>query len=1173
MTASSGIALGPFALLAPIGVGGMGEVWAGVHAVAGDPVAIKVLTENYARDPIFVRSFRNEVRATAALDHPSIVAVLDFGEVSAAAEEASAGRLQAGSPYLVMERVDGGSLQDVLGVHPWDDLRRDLLVVLDALAHAHARGVIHRDLKPANVLRHRDGALRLTDFGIAHAIERLPGGQEIAEEITTGTPRYMAPEQFEAQWRDYGPWTDLYALGCTAYALTSGAPPFSGTIADLREKHVHGEVPPLKPRLPVAAGFEAWVHRLLEKDPRRRYARAADAAWGLFRLGEARESRPPLPPGAAPERETVAMTLTFVDPDPTTQDRRPSVPPPRNLSGPDRRDPAPRPITLPPLPVKWQRPHDRAARRAYVAGVGLGLFGLRAIPLVDRDRERSVLWKLLHDVRASHATQMVVLHGAAGQGKSRLAEWLVERSHELGAAHVLRATHAPIPGPLDGIAPMIARHLRAVGLPHRDALARIAAILRAQGCADPDEHAALAELVSPADGEDAAGPDASARVRFGSSAERYEVVRRHLGRLASDRGVVIWLDDVQWGLDALDFCRYLLDAQERTPTPALVVLTARDEMLAEQAEAAGTIAGLFTRPSVMSLEVGPLPAEHRRELVRGLLGLAGDLAARVEERTAGNALFAVQLVGDWVQRGLLEPSDEGFRLRTGATVDLPEDVHGFWAGRVARVLAGRVPEDRAALEIAAVLGQEVDSVEWTEACAEAGVRASLDLVEDLIARRLARPAVEGPLAGWSFVHAMLRESLERAAIAADRAAPAHLACARMLGSRSGRGGIAERIGRHLLAANDVEAALGPLLAGARERLLAGDYRIAEMLLRDREQAMIAVGFADREAAWGDGWVVAAKVAHQQGRLEDAERTLARVEDAGWRYGWARARVEARIERALVSRLRGDLAAAVRDAELAQQGARAEGDGLLVARALLAFADASRSQGSLDTAEDGYSRAEPLFAVAGDEDGRGWCHLGLALVERQRGVMDAAERHGALAREAFAACGSRRGMGLCANVLGEPARYRGDLDAAEARYREALQRFEAIGALEKVVAEVNLGLIALARRRFADARGHLERAAAECRRRDNKLYLAATMVFLLPCAAASGSWAEWDRLIADARVAIDESGLADVDLPDAARLAASIASEAGETARAADAEALAASQLRALGRDQKPQAPA
>src|SRR5688500_13818028 len=153
MSDAGSIALGPFTLLAPLGAGGMGEVWAAVHGPSDAPVAVKVLTAAFAREPVFVRAFRNEVRATAALDHPSIVAVLDHGEVSEAADAASDGRLQAGSPYLVMERVDGGSLADVLGNHPWDDLRRDLLVVLDALAHAHARGVVHRDMKPANVLR------------------------------------------------------------------------------------------------------------------------------------------------------------------------------------------------------------------------------------------------------------------------------------------------------------------------------------------------------------------------------------------------------------------------------------------------------------------------------------------------------------------------------------------------------------------------------------------------------------------------------------------------------------------------------------------------------------------------------------------------------------------------------------------------------------------------------------------------------------------------------------------------------------------------------------------------------------------------------------------------------------------------------------------------------------
>jgi hypothetical protein len=239
------------------------------------------------------------------------------------------------------------------------------------------------------------------------------------------------------------------------------------------------------------------------------------------------------------------------------------------------------------------------------------------------------------------------------------------------------------------------------------------------------------------------------------------------------------------------------------------LLTARDEMLAEQSDAAATLTDLSTRAAVASLEVGPLPPEHRQELVRGLLGLEGELAARVEERTAGNALFAVQLVGDWVQRGLLEPTNEGFRLRSGATVGLPEDVETFWTGRVAR-LAGRARKIGRA-GIAAVLGRSRRGG-WTAACAEANVIASQDLVDDLIARRLARAAVEGSLAG-SFVHAMLRESLMRGAMTRQSRPGRPRRVARMLAVRTGSR-IAERAGGTCSPPRTSRRRSG-LLAGAR----------------------------------------------------------------------------------------------------------------------------------------------------------------------------------------------------------------------------------------------------------------------------------------------------------------------------------------------------------------------
>src|SRR6185295_5129294 len=152
------IPVGPFRLDRCIGRGGMAEVWSGVHAAQGVPVAVKVMTGERAREPSFRAAFRNEVQAVASLDHPGIVIVFDHGEVTPEAEEVSRGLLTAGSPTLAMELADGGTLgsrfTDGIG---WAELRQVLLDLLDALAHAHARGVVHRDLKPNNILVFRNG--------------------------------------------------------------------------------------------------------------------------------------------------------------------------------------------------------------------------------------------------------------------------------------------------------------------------------------------------------------------------------------------------------------------------------------------------------------------------------------------------------------------------------------------------------------------------------------------------------------------------------------------------------------------------------------------------------------------------------------------------------------------------------------------------------------------------------------------------------------------------------------------------------------------------------------------------------------------------------------------------------------------------------------------------------
>src|SRR5262245_17883180 len=130
----------------------MAEVWRGVHRERGVPVAVKVLTGERARSERFHGFFRNEVRSVAGLDHPNIVHVLDHGEIGGDVARAAGGRLVAGSPYLVMEWASSGSLARRPPVTTWRELWTIAQALLEALAHAHARGVIHRDTKPGHVL-------------------------------------------------------------------------------------------------------------------------------------------------------------------------------------------------------------------------------------------------------------------------------------------------------------------------------------------------------------------------------------------------------------------------------------------------------------------------------------------------------------------------------------------------------------------------------------------------------------------------------------------------------------------------------------------------------------------------------------------------------------------------------------------------------------------------------------------------------------------------------------------------------------------------------------------------------------------------------------------------------------------------------------------------------------
>lgn len=1148
------VPLGPFELVRVIGAGGMGTVWEARHVAEGVAVAVKVVRTADAR---YARAFRREVRAVAALEHPGIVKVFDYGEIPPETAEAVPD-LGAGSPFLAMELARDATLRHQLAEVSWEVVRSALSQVLRALAHAHARGVVHRDLKPANVLRFREGGrlvFRLADFGIAHALESAGAAEA---EAALGTPSYMAPEQFLGLTRHLGPWTDLYALGCMAWELVTGRRPFSGSQTDLAAAHLR-EVPvwnPAHEAIGVPEGFDRWVLRLLAKEPRNRFRFAADALHALEALGEPperprREAGGPSDGAAASEDATTVWVGGATEPSPAPEFTRtpttvhqpgagftpttPGVPRPWEEAA---RDSGPGPdggdgLARPPVPEHWRGSRGRP-RAAMLSGVGLGLVGLRPIPMVDREVERDVLWGALRAVHEEGRACAVLVRGASGMGKSRLARWLCERAHEVGAASVVRATHGIALGPADGIEAMLARRLRATGLQGERLAARIDRELPAL---TPRERERLSELLM--------GRSGLARNH------RLTLVWRALRGLSLERPVVVWLDDVQWGEDALGLAAWVLEAQEREPSPILLVLTAQEEALGERPEAAAALEALTER--MQTVRLGPLEGEDRTALLQALLGLDGSLTAELAARTGGNPLFAEQLVEDWVQRGVLRPRFAGFVLEAGAEAPLPDSLHRVWGSRVERLLEGQPGRAAEALEVAATLGPRVRWSEWVEAAAGEGLQA---LAERLFEQRLAVATEDG----WAFVHVMLRESLQRRAEEAGRAQAHERACAEMLEARPPEPGRAERLGLHWLAAGEAERARGPLLQGVEERVAAGALAAAERLLEAHRRARGAT--VDVAASLLEADLHSMRGRHDEG-LAQVDRALAAVGE-----GDARALA---MKGKLLHRA-GRRQAAADTYRLAIQAFRRDEDPTGLAGALLGLGLMSTFLGELEEAERCLAEAGPLFEGAGESVGLGRVVMAQGNLALQRVKLDEAAAKYERARGLFEPAGA--GIELCRalNGLAEAKRLAGDADEALGAYRAIIAQQEEMGAWADMdFARFNIALTQVGARRFADAEETLAVVAKGLERRPHPILDMARRFCAMPCAAARGDAVEVREHLGWLRENVTEPGWMEFDDAVNAAVAGDIAATHGAEEVAPELWTLAAEIFESAGHEARAEA--
>ena len=280
MRLNNGDRLGPYEILGLIGAGGMGEVFRARDTRLGREVAVKILPERLAVSPPALARFEKEARAVAALSHPNVLAIHDFG-------------YQNGIAYAVMELLEGESLDRRLSREnlSWKKALEIGTAVADGLASAHMRAIVHRDLKPANVFVTADGQVKILDFGLARHDPPLAEGDATARPTEAapdtepgtvlGTVGYMSPEQVRGEPADAR--SDIFALGCILYELLTGLRAFRGdtaaeTLAAVLRDHPTGLTASGRAIPPAINGV---VSRCLEKSPEERFQSARDLAFAL----------------------------------------------------------------------------------------------------------------------------------------------------------------------------------------------------------------------------------------------------------------------------------------------------------------------------------------------------------------------------------------------------------------------------------------------------------------------------------------------------------------------------------------------------------------------------------------------------------------------------------------------------------------------------------------------------------------------------------------------------------------------------------------------------------------------------------------------------------------------------------------------------------------------------
>ena len=1171
---------GRFRIASIIGSGGAGTVFKAIQEPLDRPVALKMLRSDLSRNERVRQRFVREGRSVAALSHPNIAMVLDFG----AAED--------GQLYLAMELVEGVSLADMLGRQqlPFSEIRQIFEQLLAGLAHAHARGVVHRDIKPGNVLLTSDSDgnphAKIVDFGIATYDDERQREDLPAPGRIIGTPLFMAPEQARGDTH-LTPAADLYTVGLMLFWAVTGRHAFTGSTADaILYAQVNAPTPQLVPRpgLMVPPGLEALVYDALEKDPAKRIGSAnafrtrlralSGAAGAMFGRDSARF--PALPARTAAAAASSAARPATIDESalPRIAQRAAtfveSLAPRRHVRGNtfdeaatergEESSPAHVAAQPAPRPSLADSPSTHPSLRPNA-------------PLVGRSHDRSTLMQSALAVVSSGNARIQTIEAQTGMGKSRLALWLRdELASSMAFRHASGLYHREGERGLRGLREAF-DNLLGVRELHDDHLARELSLqLRSIGLHEHRDHLRVASFLRPSHEASTLPQDDAEGL--------YELLLRILERRSLASPILLLLDDAQFaGPETSAFLEYAATELTQRPARLLLLVVIQIDEPHEHVEELLARLSRFDGSSVARHRMERLSDDEAGEVISSLINASPDLIAALVRRADGNPLHLVQLVRYLSEERLLEFSSAGWATRPGVDVNqiLPRGIADIVAMRLSRLSGTTEAGARARdlLDRCAILGARFSFRELQAMLAHeeredlvAGLDTYLDLLldeellrmtetreDDLFAfpNGLIRDVVLDRLKNRRTSRSLhLHAALARIAIAGEGADAIaadlveHFALARerslelQYAERAAR--FAERSHRPNDALAFWERTLGLLLENAepdadtRARCRAVRLKLAQLSLGFGNYPEARRHFAgvhvdptapleDRiAAAYGE-----ADVVWVEGDFDSAAQLYAEGVDLAGELPGSGLSVKGLLGLARMDMHRGDTDAAERRAEEARAAADPDIANAQYAEVLWLIADIARASGDLPRAEQLFHEALDRFRDLEDTRGIAQCYAKLAVTARMQNDLDNATRRYHAALDLYAALGARRGVAHQLNGLGDVARFRNDLPLAAEHYQRAVTIFESIGVpFDAAIALTNLGIVARDAGKLAEASSAFARAVAVSERIHYPYLLIGAKVNWAAAEALAGNRDAAETLLRDSLTELDTTGFVDPD---------------------------------------------